>query len=118
MLSINLMQALDPVLFAKEALSFTPDPWQEKALRWSGKRLLLNCSRQSGKSTTAAILAVFCFVNFQAGFAVVMGRAKCLPAFAVLSNTSQTGKDILQDGVHSISPRSRNASSICRHSSA
>jgi hypothetical protein len=54
----DLAQALDPVLFAKEALRFTPDPWQEQALRWSGKRLLLNCSRQAGKSTTAAILAL------------------------------------------------------------
>ncbi|MGI6779022.1 MAG: terminase large subunit domain-containing protein [Acetivibrionales bacterium] len=58
MLSINLMQALDPVLFAREALGFLPDPWQEKVLRWSGKGLLLNCSRQSGKSTTAASLAL------------------------------------------------------------
>ena len=58
MLAGDLAQALDPVLFAKEGLRFTPDPWQEKALRWSGKRLLLNCSRQSGKSTTAAILAL------------------------------------------------------------
>ena len=58
MLAANLAQALDPALFAREALSFTPDPWQKQALRWSGKRLLLNCSRQSGKSTTAAILAL------------------------------------------------------------
>ncbi len=55
MLAGDLAQALDPVLFAKEALRFTPDPWQEQALRWSGRRLLLNCSRQSGKSTVAAI---------------------------------------------------------------
>ena len=58
MLAGDLAQALDPVLFANEALRFTPDPWQEQALRWSGKRLLLNCSRQAGKSTTAAILAL------------------------------------------------------------
>ena len=58
MLAGNLSQALDPVAFAREALSFIPDPWQAQALRWSGKRLLLNCSRQSGKSTTAAILAL------------------------------------------------------------
>ncbi|MBC7341185.1 MAG: hypothetical protein H5U02_01815 [Clostridia bacterium] len=58
MLVSDLAQALDPVIFAREALGFTPDPWQEQALRWSGKRLLLNCSRQSGKSTTAAILAL------------------------------------------------------------
>jgi len=58
MLQCDLKQALDPVLFAKEALNFEPDQWQEQALRWSGKRLLLNCCRQSGKSTTAGILAL------------------------------------------------------------
>ena len=58
MLAADLDQALDPVLFAREAQCFNPDPWQEQALRWSGKRLLLNCCRQSGKSTTAAILAL------------------------------------------------------------
>ncbi len=58
MLASNLKQALDPVTFATEALNFEPDRWQEQALRWNGKRLLLNCCRQSGKSTTAAILAL------------------------------------------------------------
>jgi len=53
----DLMCALDPVAFANE-LGFTPDPWQEKVLRWPGKRLSMNCSRQSGKSTTAAVLAL------------------------------------------------------------
>jgi len=54
----NLRMALDPVVFAKEALSFDPDPWQSHALRWNGKRLLLNCCRQSGKSSTAGVLAL------------------------------------------------------------
>ncbi|MBT9156732.1 MAG: hypothetical protein DDT37_01720 [Firmicutes bacterium] len=58
MLNTDLRRALDPAAFAREALSFMPDTWQEEALRWSGKRLLLNCCRQSGKSTTAAILAL------------------------------------------------------------
>jgi terminase large subunit-like protein len=53
----DLQLALDPVAFAIE-LGFTPDPWQETVLRWTGKRLLMNCSRQSGKSTTAAILGL------------------------------------------------------------
>lgn len=58
MLAKDLTYALDPVKFAEEALGFEPDPWQAQALRWSGKRLLLNCSRQSGKSTTSAVLAL------------------------------------------------------------
>lgn len=58
MLAPNLAAALDPDLFARNFLSFQPDPWQTKLLRWSGKRMLLNCSRQSGKSTSTAILAL------------------------------------------------------------
>ncbi len=59
MLASDLRYALDPVAFAREVLEFaTPDPWQVETLRWTGKRLLLNCHRQSGKSTTAAIIAV------------------------------------------------------------
>jgi hypothetical protein len=50
--------ALDPVLFARDTLGFNADDWQARVLRWSGKRLLLNCSRQSGKSTTTAIVAL------------------------------------------------------------
>ncbi len=57
-LALDLRLALDPVGFAIEACGFTPDPWQERALRWTGKRLLLNCCRQSGKSTVAGILAL------------------------------------------------------------
>ena len=48
----------DPVVFAREFLGFEPDPWQAQALRWQGGRLILNCCRQSGKSITAAILAL------------------------------------------------------------
>src|SRR5262249_19499108 len=34
-----------------------PDPWQRDVLRSTAPRMLLNCSRQSGKSTVTAILA-------------------------------------------------------------
>jgi hypothetical protein len=53
----DLKLALDPVLFSNE-LGIVPDPWQEKVLRWTGNRALMNCSRQSGKSTVASILAL------------------------------------------------------------
>ena len=54
----DLAMALDRVTFAREALAFEPDPWQAEVLRSSAKRLLMNCCRQSGKSTTAAVLAL------------------------------------------------------------
>jgi hypothetical protein len=41
-----------------EAMGMEPDPWQQRLLRSNEKRALLNCCRQSGKSTTVAVLAV------------------------------------------------------------
>lgn len=48
--------ALDPVVFARQA-GVEPDGWQAGLLRSDDRRILLNASRQSGKSTTAAIMA-------------------------------------------------------------
>lgn len=56
--SDDLAYSLDPVLWAKETLGFRPDPWQEKLLRSRQRKIILNCSRQSGKSTTCAALAL------------------------------------------------------------
>jgi hypothetical protein len=53
----DLRLALDRVAFAK-ALSIEPDEWQEDFLRSSSDRVLLNCSRQSGKSTMSAVIAL------------------------------------------------------------
>ncbi|MGA8070802.1 MAG: terminase large subunit [Halobacteriota archaeon] len=49
--------ALNPVVFA-ESLGIEPDPWQKTVLNSRSKRILLNCSRQSGKSTITAIIAL------------------------------------------------------------
>lgn len=49
----------DPATFARLFLGFEPDPWQENFLRSTSKRIILNCSRQSGKSTVTAILALW-----------------------------------------------------------
>jgi len=49
---------LDPVAFAKEKLNFIPDEWQTKVLRSEANKIILKCSRQAGKSTTTAILAL------------------------------------------------------------
>jgi hypothetical protein len=49
--------ALDPVLFAR-ACGIDPDPWQRDVLTSMSKRIILNCARQTGKSTLTAILAL------------------------------------------------------------
>lgn len=56
---LRLEAAKDPVVFARYYLNITPDPWQANFLRSTHPRLCLNCSRQSGKSSTAAILALW-----------------------------------------------------------
>ncbi len=53
----DLTRALDKDAFAKE-LGIVPDPWQKDLLRSGSDRVLLNCSRQSGKSTMSAVLAL------------------------------------------------------------
>lgn len=53
----DLAMALDRVAFARAA-GIEPDRWQEDLLRSAAKRVLLNCARQSGKSTVAGVLAV------------------------------------------------------------
>lgn len=58
MLCHNLKAALDPVIWSREALDLEPDPWQAEVLRSGSKRILLNCSRQSGKSTITSALAL------------------------------------------------------------
>jgi hypothetical protein len=47
----------DRVEFAA-SLGIAPDPWQRDLLRSDAARVLMNCCRQSGKSTLAAILAL------------------------------------------------------------
>src|SRR5918999_128381 len=53
----DLRLALDRVAFA-ERLGIVPDVWQEDLLRSGSGRVLLNCCRQSGKSTMAALIGL------------------------------------------------------------
>ena len=53
----DLRLALDRASFARE-VGIEPDPWQEELLRSTSDRVLLNCCRQSGKSTISCIIAL------------------------------------------------------------
>lgn len=55
---INFLREIFPSVFAEAASGFRLDPWQVEALDFKGKRLLMNCSRQSGKSFVASALAL------------------------------------------------------------
>jgi Terminase large subunit, T4likevirus-type, N-terminal len=52
------MARLDPAEFAREYLGFEADARQAEVLRSGARRLLLNCSRQWGKSTVTALMAI------------------------------------------------------------
>jgi hypothetical protein len=56
-LTEDLKLALARVAFAR-ALGLEPDGWQEELQRSSSDRVLLNCSRQSGKSTMTGVIAL------------------------------------------------------------
>jgi terminase large subunit-like protein len=53
----DLALACDPVALAR-SVGFEPDEWQVALLRSTARRILMNCSRQSGKSSTAALVAL------------------------------------------------------------
>lgn len=57
-LATDLRYAFDPATFAEEVLGLELDAWQRSVLTSDSRRDLLNCSRQAGKSTVAAILGL------------------------------------------------------------
>lgn len=52
-------RTIDAVTFARERLGFRPNEQQAAVLRARSKRVILNCSRQWGKSTVTAARALF-----------------------------------------------------------
>lgn len=72
MLFPDLKAALDPVTWVNDRGLLRdrygnispPDPWQAEVLRSDSKRMLLNCSRQAGKSTITSALALHTAVYY------------------------------------------------------
>jgi hypothetical protein len=60
----------DPLAWAERIAELTLDPWQRNVLLSAAPRLLLNATRQSGKSTVAALKAAWTVL--QGGLAVVV----------------------------------------------
>lgn len=55
-----------------EQIGVTLDPWQHDVMRTDWQQSLWNCSRQSGKSTVAALLAVAQVVNVPGSLVLVL----------------------------------------------
>ena len=60
----------DPIAWAERIAELTLHPWQRDVLLSASPRLLLNATRQSGKSTTAALKAAWTVL--QGGLDVVV----------------------------------------------
>ncbi len=71
MLATDLRSALDPAAFAETSLGLALDPWQREVLTARSRQLIMVCSRQAGKSTIAALLALHT-VLFQPGALVLL----------------------------------------------
>ena len=50
----DLRYSVSPARFMREVVGFVPDPWQEKVLESNAKQIILNCTRQGGKSTVTS----------------------------------------------------------------
>jgi hypothetical protein len=72
----DLTYSLDPVLWGREVLGFKSDPWQADFLRSRSKNIILNCSRQSGKSTTCAALGLHESIYRRPSFGLVIAPSQ------------------------------------------
>jgi len=70
----DLRLALDRVAFARH-VGIEPDEWQAELLREDTRRVLLNCSRQSGKSTLAALIALHRALYYPESLVLILAPA-------------------------------------------
>jgi len=67
--------ALDPALFMEKVFGIEPDDWQKKLLRDAPSKVLLLCSRQAGKSTVSAVLALYYAVFYPDSLILIISRS-------------------------------------------
>jgi hypothetical protein len=58
------------------SLGIVPDSWQEQLLQSEAPRVLLNCARQSGKSTMAAIIALHQALRWPSSLVLILAPAE------------------------------------------
>lgn len=77
-----------------QAMGMEPDEWQAQLLRSTASRILTNCSRQSGKSSTVGVLAVHTAAYTPDSLVLLVSPAlrqsqelfrKCLDAYRMIS---------------------------------
>ncbi|MGA3360064.1 MAG: terminase family protein [Halobacteriota archaeon] len=71
----DLAASVDPVTFAR-SLGIDPDSWQRDLLLSADPRIILNCARQSGKSTITAVLALHHALNNFASLVLILSPSQ------------------------------------------
>jgi hypothetical protein len=110
----DLRLALDRVAFAKK-LGIVPDLWQEEFLRSSAERVLLNCSRQSGKSTMSAVIALHRALYYPSSLVLCLAPAlrQSQELFAKVANFYRDlGRPVPPQGERKLSLELENGSRI------
>jgi hypothetical protein len=76
MIDPKLLPPLPPdyALKIMRALGMEPDDWQRQVLEGDHKRLLLNCSRQAGKSTVVAVASLIEAVRVPGSLTILVSR--------------------------------------------
>lgn len=110
----ELRAALDPVAFALR-LGIEPDPWQVRFLRSGAPRTILNCCRQSGKSTMSGLLALHIALHDPGSLVLCLAPAlrQSQELFTkVLGFYRDLGRPVLPDSENRLSLELRNGSRI------
>ncbi len=71
----DLALKLDRVAFARRVGMGEVDPWQERLLRSRADRVLLNASRQAGKSSVSAVVGLHRAVFFPGSLVLILAPA-------------------------------------------
>lgn len=99
--------ALDPVLLAQRA-GIEPDGWQAELLRSDARQILLNCSRQSGKSLLSALLTADEVVNRAPSLVLLLAPSQrqavelLRTVKTILANIGELAPRVVQDSALSI----------------
>jgi hypothetical protein len=104
----------DPVEFARK-VGIVPDEWQERALRSEHPRLLLNCSRQSGKSRIAATKAAHRALRVPGSLVLIIGPSErqARETFAEAARAyTRLGETVPADSYRKLGVELRNGSRI------
>jgi hypothetical protein len=75
MIARDLARAFDPALLARDC-GIEPDEWQASLLRSASRYALLLCSRQSGKTTVTALIALYTALYIAASLIVIVSPSQ------------------------------------------